>query len=64
MAWSRQPSTAGPRSICAAAIAVAFARADVDAVEVLDVCTVESEDHYSHRRDGLTGRHGVVVALR
>ena len=32
-------------------------------VEVLDVCTVESADHYSYRRDGVTGRHGVVVTL-
>ncbi len=39
----------------------AFAREDVTAVEVLDVCTVESPDHYSFRRDGRTGRHGVVV---
>ena len=38
-------------------------RAGVDAVEVLDVCTVESADHFSYRRDGVTGRHGVVVTL-
>jgi copper oxidase (laccase) domain-containing protein len=25
------------------------------------VCTVESTEHYSYRRDGVTGRHGVVV---
>lgn len=45
------------------AIRMAFARADVaDAdVEVLDICTAESTDHYSYRRDGVTGRHGVVV---
>lgn len=47
-----------------AAIRVAFAREGVDAVEVLDVCTVESLDHYSYRRDGRTGRHGVVVTVR
>jgi hypothetical protein len=46
-----------------AAITGAFVRAGVDEVEVLDVCTVESADHYSYRRDGVTGRHGVVVAL-
>jgi YfiH family protein len=46
-----------------AAIVGAFGRADVDDVEVLDVCTVESADHYSYRRDGVTGRHGVVVTL-
>lgn len=44
-----------------AAIRIAFARAEVDDVEILDVCTVESHDHYSYRRDGVTGRHGVVV---
>ena len=27
------------------------------------MCTVESADHYSYRRDGVTGRHGVVVTL-
>jgi YfiH family protein len=49
-----------------AAIRVAFTAAGVhaDAVEVLDLCTVESADHFSYRRDGVTGRHGVVVALR
>jgi copper oxidase (laccase) domain-containing protein len=46
-----------------AAITGACTRAGVDDVEVLDVCTVESADHYSYRRDGVTGRHGVVVAL-
>ncbi len=47
-----------------AAIRHAFARADVADVEVLDICTVESADHFSFRRDGLTGRHGVVVVNR
>ncbi len=49
-----------------AAIRVAFTAAgvDADAVEILDICTVESADHFSYRRDGVTGRHGVVVALR
>jgi YfiH family protein len=46
-----------------AAITGACTRAGVDAVEVLDVCTFESSDHYSYRRDGVTGRHGVVVTL-
>lgn len=48
-----------------AAIRVAFdgAGVDADAVEVLDVCTFASPDHFSYRRDGVTGRHGVVVAL-
>ena len=47
-----------------AAIVGGLAAAGVDAVEVLDVCTFESADHYSYRRDGVTGRHGVVVSLR
>jgi YfiH family protein len=47
-----------------AALCAAFAREDVHAVEVLDVCTVESRDHFSYRRDGVTGRHGVVVTMR
>ncbi len=41
-----------------------FRRVEVDAVEVLDVCTVESLDHYSYRRDGRTGRQAVVVVKR
>lgn len=46
-----------------AAIRLAFARVGVsdEDVEVLDLCTFESDDHYSYRRDGRTGRHGVVV---
>lgn len=47
-----------------AAIVAALGAADVTEVEVLDVCTVESPDHYSFRRDGTTGRHGVVVMVR
>ena len=45
------------------AIRLAFAHAEVDDadVEVLDVCTAESTDHYSYRKDGVTGRHGVAV---
>lgn len=45
------------------AIRLAFAHAEVDTedIEVLDVCTAESTDHYSYRRDGVTGRHGVAV---
>ena len=45
------------------AIRLAFSRADVAGadVEILDICTAESADHFSYRRDGVTGRHGVVV---
>jgi YfiH family protein len=44
------------------ALHVALRDARVD--EVSDAgwcCTVESAEHYSYRRDGVTGRHGVVV---
>lgn len=33
----------------------------VASVEVVDVCTYESADHFSHRRDGVTGRTAGVV---
>lgn len=57
-------TTAGsPALDLRAVILAACRRADVDDVEVLDVCTVESADHFSFRRDGVTGRHGVVVTL-
>jgi YfiH family protein len=55
--------TGAPAFDLRAAIVRAFAAVDVDAVEVLDVCTFESTHHFSHRRDGVTGRHGVAVAL-
>ena len=35
----------------------------VDAVDDLDVCTVESPDHFSYRRDGVTGRQAVVAVV-
>ena len=43
------------------ALHVALAEAGVDEVTDLGVCTVESADHYSYRRDGRTGRQAVVV---
>jgi copper oxidase (laccase) domain-containing protein len=44
------------------ALHVALRDAGVDDVtDAAWVCTVESADHYSYRRDGVTGRHGVVV---
>src|SRR6185369_12125623 len=39
----------------------ALAAAGVDEVTDTRCCTVELRDHYSYRRDGVTGRHGVVV---
>jgi YfiH family protein len=46
-----------------AGIRAALGRAGVEDVGVLGVCTAESEDHYSYRRDGVTGRQAVVVTL-
>ncbi len=56
--------TGGPAFDLRATLLAQFVRVGVEDVEVLDVCTVESPDHYSYRRDGLTGRHGVVVVKR
>ena len=39
-----------------------LARAGV-AVELVGGCTAESDDLFSHRRDGLTGRHGAAIML-
>ena len=46
-----------------AAVRAALARVGVIAVEDVDVCTSASLDHFSHRRDGITGRQGLVVVL-
>ena len=32
-----------------------------DSVTVVGGCTIESPDHFSYRRDGRTGRQGVLV---
>jgi YfiH family protein len=44
-----------------AAVRVSLARAGVERVVDVDVCTAASPDHFSHRRDGVTGRQAVVV---
>jgi YfiH family protein len=44
-----------------AAVHVSLARAGVEHVVDVDVCTATSPDHFSHRRDGVTGRQAVVV---
>jgi hypothetical protein len=46
-----------------AAVRVALERAGVNDVDDVDVCTSASPDHFSHRRDGETGRQGLVVVL-
>jgi YfiH family protein len=44
-----------------AAVALGLARAGVADVVDVGVCTAASSDHFSHRRDGVTGRQAVVV---
>jgi len=43
------------------AVGIALREAGVSDWVELDVCTAESRDHFSHRRDGVTGRQAVVV---
>jgi YfiH family protein len=43
------------------AVRVALERAGVEQIIDVDVCTAASPDHFSHRRDGVTGRQAVVV---
>lgn len=43
------------------AVRVSLARAGVDDLTDVGVCTATSPDHFSHRRDGVTGRQAVVV---
>lgn len=43
------------------AVRGALARAGVRELDVLDVSTAASPDHFSYRRDGVTGRQAVVV---
>jgi hypothetical protein len=45
------------------AVRLELTRAGVDDVLDLEVCTSASPDHFSHRRDGLTGRQAVVAVL-
>jgi polyphenol oxidase len=44
-----------------AGVGVALASAGVDDRTDVDVCTYASADHFSHRRDGVTGRQGLIV---
>ena len=43
------------------AVRRSLASAGVDDLTDVDVCTAASPDHFSHRRDGVTGRQAVVV---
>ena len=42
-------------------VGVALASAGVDDRTDVDVCTYASADHFSHRRDGVTGRQALIV---
>jgi YfiH family protein len=59
------PAAAQGRNLDLKAIArIQLERAGVDAVEDLGVCTICSQDFFSHRRDrGITGRQAGVVWL-
>ncbi|MFI5046077.1 MAG: polyphenol oxidase family protein [Acidimicrobiia bacterium] len=46
-----------------AAVRIELARAGVDDLIDVGVCTSASPDHFSHRRDGVTGRQAVVAVL-
>jgi len=47
----------------AAAVRIALAERGVTELDDVDVCTSASADHFSHRRDGTTGRQALVVVL-
>ena len=46
-----------------ASVRAALARMDVDELVDVDVCTFASPDHFSYRRDGVTGRQALVAVL-
>jgi polyphenol oxidase len=56
-------STGAPALDIPAAVRAALARAGVTELEDVGVCTAASPDHFSHRRDGTTGRQALVVEL-
>jgi YfiH family protein len=43
------------------AVHISLARAGVEDVADVGICTASSPDHFSHRREGITGRQAVVV---
>jgi copper oxidase (laccase) domain-containing protein len=45
------------------AVRCALARAGVDDLTDVGVCTFASPDHFSYRRDGVTGRQALVAVL-
>jgi polyphenol oxidase len=46
-----------------AAVRAALGRAGVEEMEDVAVCTFASPDHFSYRRDGVTGRQALVVTM-
>ena len=53
--------TGAPALDLRAGVGVALASAGVDDRTDVDVCTYASADHFSHRRDGVTGRQALIV---
>lgn len=56
-----ETDTGRPAFDLPAAVTDALERAGVDEVRRADVCTARSPDHFSHRRDGETGRQAMLV---
>jgi YfiH family protein len=46
-----------------AAVRIALARTGIDDIEDSGVCTSASPDHFSYRRDGVTGRQVTIAVL-
>ena len=47
-----------------AAVRCALREVGVDELHDVGICTAASGDHFSHRRDGVTGRQAAVVVVR
>jgi polyphenol oxidase len=56
--------TGAPALDLRAGVGAALAAAGVAERTDVEVCTYESPDHFSHRRDGVTGRQGLIVTRR
>ena len=56
-------SDGAPAFDITAAVRVALARAGVDDLDDCGVCTADSPDYFSYRRDGVTGRQVTVAVL-
>jgi hypothetical protein len=60
-AVASRTATGAPAFDIPAAVRVALAAAGVDDVDDVGVCTAASPDHFSYRRDGVTGRQAMFV---